>query len=113
MKRFQTEGRPVLVDDPKLLTDLALYEIEMARAAAQRWSMQNGIAPSCGSGARRRRPYPGPNLQGNRGRSRPRRTRGAQLGRDDGCNGRKAARVLNYEPVIEWICGMGFAVYDL
>ena len=27
MKRFQTEGRPVLVEDPKLLTDLAAYEL--------------------------------------------------------------------------------------
>jgi len=30
-----------------------------------------------------------------------------------GAMGGRPARVLNYEPVIEWICGMGFAVYDL
>jgi len=30
-----------------------------------------------------------------------------------GAIGGQPARVLNYEPVIEWICGMGFAVYDL
>jgi len=30
MKRFQTEGRPYLADDPRLYTDLAEYEIRLA-----------------------------------------------------------------------------------
>jgi len=36
MKRFQTEGRSVLLEDPGLLTDLGKYEVEMAAKGDQR-----------------------------------------------------------------------------
>ena len=114
MKRFQTEGRPVLVEDPKLLTDLAIYEIEMARTSTvplvnAEWDMKFLDALARGD-----RKYVC-------GMTYEEIEQGGGHGGHEvlnwaammGAMGGRPARVLNYEPVIEWICGMGFAVYDL
>ncbi|WP_233834167.1 extradiol dioxygenase [Paraburkholderia sp. ZP32-5] len=114
MKRFQTEGRAVLEDDPHLMTDLGAYEIDMARTSTvplvnERWdraildayargdvdfitSLTNDEIES----------------QGGHGGLEILNwtvTMGAVRGR--------RARVLGYQPCVEWICGMGFLVYDL
>ena len=114
MKRFQTEGRPVLVDDPKLLTDLALYEIEMARAAAQplvnaKWDRAFLAALARGD-AEHIRGLTYKEIEAEAGHGGHEVLNWAAM---MGAMGGRPARVLNYEPVIEWICGMGFAVYDL
>jgi len=114
MKRFQSEGRPVLEEDPKLLTDLAIYEVEMARASKQRlvnadWDRTFLSALARGdTGYVRGLTYEEIEKEAGHGGHEVLNwcaLMGAMSGRP--------ARVLNYEPCIEWICGMGFAVYDL
>lgn len=114
MKRFQTEGRKVLVDDPKLLTDLAVYEIEMARTATRplvnaKWdrafldALTRGDKKYvCGLSHEE--------IEAEAGNGGPEVLNWAAM---MGAMGGRPAKVLNYEPVIEWICGMGFAVYEL
>jgi 2,3-dihydroxyphenylpropionate 1,2-dioxygenase len=114
MKRFQTEGRNVLVEDPNLLTDLAVYEIEMARTATRplvnaKWdhAFLDALARAdknyvCGLSLEE--------IEAEAGNGGPEVLNWAAM---MGAMGGRPARVLNYEPVIEWICGMGFAVYDL
>jgi len=114
MKRFQTEGRPVLVEDPKLLTDLAIYVIEMARTSTvplvnAEWDRKflDALARGdkefvCGM------TYEEIEQGGGHGGHEVLNWAAMM-----GAMGGRPARVLNYEPVIEWICGMGFAVYDL
>jgi 2,3-dihydroxyphenylpropionate 1,2-dioxygenase len=114
MKRFQTEGRPVLVEDPKLLTDLAAYEIEMARASTRplvnaEWDRMFLAALARGdSGYVQSLTYEEIEAQAGHGGHEVLNWAAMM-----GAMGGRPARVLNYEPVIEWICGMGFAVYDV
>jgi 2,3-dihydroxyphenylpropionate 1,2-dioxygenase len=114
MKRFQTEGRPVLAEDPKLLNDLATYEMEMARTATQplvnaKWDRAFLDALARGdTGYVRGLSYEEIDAEGGHG--------GHEVllwSAMMGAMGGRAANVLSYEPVTEWICGMGFAVYDL
>ena len=114
MKRFQSEGRKVLVEDPKLLTDLAVYEIEMARTSTrplvnEKWDRRflDALARGdqryvCGLSMEE--------IEAEAGNGGPEVLNWAAL---MGAMGGRPARVLDYEPVIEWICGMGFAVYEL
>lgn len=114
MKRFQTEGRPVLLEDPKLLSDLAVYEIEMARTSIrplvnERWDRAFLDALARGDTAYvRGLSYAQIEADGGHGGHEVLNWSAMM-----GAMGGKPARVLNYEPVIVWICGMGFAVYDL
>jgi 2,3-dihydroxyphenylpropionate 1,2-dioxygenase len=114
MKRFQSEGRKVLVEDPKLLTDLAVYEIEMARTSTrplvnEQWDRRflDALARGdkryvCGLSMEE--------IEAEAGNGGPEVLNWAAM---MGAMGGGPARVLNYEPVTEWICGMGFATYDL
>ena len=114
MKRFQSEGRKVLLEDPKLLTDLAVYEIEMARTSTrplvnEKWDRRflDALARGdksqvCGLSMEE--------IEAEAGNGGPEVLNWAAM---MGAMGGRPARVLNYEPVIEWICGMGFAVYEL
>jgi len=114
MKRFQTEGRAVLEEDPELLTDLAVYEIEMARQSKVPlvngpWDRRFLDALARGDvDFVRGLPYEEIEAEAGHGGHEVLNwcaVMGAMQGRP--------ARVLDYEPVVEWICGMGFAVYDL
>jgi len=114
MKKFQSEGRPVLVEDPDLMTDLAAYEIEMAANATQplvnaAWDRSFLDALARGDSAfLRGLTYEEIEAEGGHGGHEVLNwcaLMGAMRG--------MPARVLAYEAVTEWICGMGFAVYDV
>lgn len=114
MKRFQTEGRQVLVEDPRLLSDLAVYEIEMARTATTplvnaKWD--RGFLDALARGDAdfvRGLSYEEIEAEAGHGGHEVLNW-SAMMGAMRG----RPAKVLNYEPVTEWICGMGFAVYEL
>lgn len=114
MKRFQTEGRPVLLQDPDLMTDLGTYEIEMARTSTvplvnDRWDRAILDAYARGD-VRFITGLTNEEIESQGGHGGLEIlnwtvTMGAVRGRP--------ARVLEYQPCTEWICGMGFLVYDL
>jgi 2,3-dihydroxyphenylpropionate 1,2-dioxygenase len=114
MKRFQSEGRAVLQEDPKLLSDLAVYEIEMARTSTTPLVNPKWDRAFLDALARGDKDYV-------RGLSYEEIEAEAGHGGHEvlnwsammGAMGGMPAKVLNYEPVIEWICGMGFALYDV
>ena len=118
MKRYQTEGKQVAIEDPGLYSDLAKYEIEMA--AKGQWHNQ---------------PHPLVNEQWDReviaafGRGdtqylkamtyREIEDGGGHGGQEMlnwiavmGAMNGAPAEVLCYEPVMEWICGMGHIYYE-
>lgn len=120
MRRYQTEGRPVLADDPGIYDDLAKYEIEMA---AKNQYPLNSDHPLVNADWDREvlnafgrgdvgyfKSLTYDEIQQN----------GGHGGHEIlnwlivmGAMGGAAARVIAYEPVIEWICGMGYLVYDV
>jgi len=114
MKRFQSEGRAVLAEDPELMTDLAVYEVEMARTSTTplvnaKWDRR--FLDALGRGDRDfvcGLTYDEIEAEGGHGGHEVLNwcaLMGAMHGR--------RANVLAYEPVTEWICGMGFAIYDI
>lgn len=120
MRRFQTEGRAVLADDPNIYDDLAKYEIEMA--AKNQWPL-NSSHPLVNDEWDRR--VMTAFAQGDVGYFKALtydevQRKGGHGGHEllnwlivmGAVNG-KPARVIGYEPVVEWICGMGYLVYDL
>lgn len=112
MKRFQTEGRAVLEDDPGLFTDLGKYEIEMA--ATSPVPLVNADWDRAFLGALGRgdsdwiRNLSYDEVEEQAGHGGHEILNWAAL---MGAMGGARADVLNYEPVTEWICGMGFATY--
>ncbi|SIT40763.1 PydA [Paraburkholderia piptadeniae] len=113
MKRFQTEGRAVLATDPNLMTDLGAYEIEMARTSKvplvnERWDRAILDAYARGDvGFITGLTNDEIESQGGHG--------GLEILNwtvTMGAAGGRRARVLGYQPCVEWICGMGFLVYD-
>jgi 2,3-dihydroxyphenylpropionate 1,2-dioxygenase len=119
MKRFQTEGREVLKEDPNLWVDLGKYEIEMARRNQYPlnsthplinvdWDREFLAALERGDVAYMRRlSYEEVNAKGGHGGLEI-LTWVAVMGAMRG----SPAKIVGYEPVLEWICGMGFAAYD-
>lgn len=114
MKRFQTEGRGVLKEDPYLWDDLGKYEIEMARTSERPLVNEKWDRAFLAALARGDVDYV-LNLSHE------------EIERNAGHGGQEVllwiaamgamrgapATVLEYEPVIEWICGMGYAIYDI
>lgn len=113
MRRFQTEGRPVLKSDPELLTDLGTYEIEMARTwnrplVNAEWDRK--VLAALGRGdADSIRALTFEEVDENAGNGGHEILNWAAV---MGAMGGRPARVLEYQPCVEWICGMGFLVYD-
>lgn len=120
MRRFQTEGRKMLAEDPAIWDDLAKYEVEMA--AKNQWPLNSDhplineawdrqVMEAFGRGDAawfRDMGHDEIQQQGGHG--------GQELLNwvmAMGAVGGIPARVIGYEPVIEWICGMGYLVYDL
>lgn len=120
MRRYQTEGRKVLDEDPHIYDDLAKYELEMA--AKNQWPLNSN--------------HPLVNAEWDRevmaafGRGDAawfERLTYDDIQRDGGHGGHEIlnwlivmgamggmpARLIGYEPVIEWICGMGYLAYDV
>lgn len=113
MKRFQTEGRHVLEEDPELLTDLGRYEIEMAEKSEvllvnEEWDRRFLDAFAKGDAEHmcslsweetREEAGPGANEMLN----------WIAL---MGAMGDAPAEVLSYDVSPEWITGVAFAIYS-
>jgi 2,3-dihydroxyphenylpropionate 1,2-dioxygenase len=120
MKRYQTEGRAVLKDDPDLYTDLARYEIEMAAKNQFPLNCQHPLVnadwdreflSALGRGDieyMRALTYDEVEAKGGHGAHEILNWIAVM-----GAMGGAPARIVAYEPVIEWICGMGYALYDI
>jgi 2,3-dihydroxyphenylpropionate 1,2-dioxygenase len=119
MKRFQSQGREVLKDDPNLWVDLGKYEIEMARKNQYPlnsthplinadWDREFLQALERGD-TDHMRALSFEEVQGKAGHGGLEiLTWVAVMGAMHGM----PAKIIAYEPVLEWICGMGFAAYD-
>jgi 2,3-dihydroxyphenylpropionate 1,2-dioxygenase len=120
MKRYQTEGRNVAEEDPQLYSDLARYEIEMA--AKMQWPLRTQhplinahwdreIIEAFGNG----------DVETLRGMSFEEIEQGGGHGGLEilnwiavmGAMQGAPAQIIGYEPVMEWICGMGYIGYDV
>jgi len=113
MRRFQTEGRTVLVDDPDLFTDLGRYEIDTAANSPNplvnaEWDREFLDALERGD-SKWVRSLTYDEVETKAGNGGHEVLNWAAL---MGAMGGAKATVLNYEPVREWICGMGFAIYN-
>ncbi len=119
MKRYQAEGKHVALEDPTLYSDLARYEIEMA--AKMQWPLRTQhplvnahwdreIMEAFGSG----------DVDTLREMSYEEIERGGGHGGHEilnwiavmGAMRGAPADIIGYEPVMEWICGMGYLAYD-
>jgi len=112
MKRYQHEGRAYLQEDPTLMIDLGACEQQMARVMQRPlinpvWDRTFLAAVERGDDAFvRSLSYAEIEAQAGFGGHEV-------LNWAAGMGAMRAARatILNYEPVPEWICGMGFAIY--
>lgn len=119
MKRYQTEGRHIALDDPELYSDLARYEIEMA--SKMQWPLRiqhplvnahwdQEVIEAFGKG----------DVQTLCNMTYEQVEEGGGHGGHEilnwialmGAMGGAPATVVAYEPVVEWICGMGYIAYD-
>jgi len=119
MKRYQTEGKKAVLEDPDLYSDLAKYEMQMA--AKMEWPLNNS--------------HPLVNEIWDReiidafGRGDSRLLRGLTFDDIEKGGGHGGHEMLNwiavmgamrgdpadiiaYEAVKEWICGMGYIAYE-
>ena len=118
MRRYQTEGKHVAVEDPSLYSDLAAYEIEMA--SKKQWPLKHQhplvnetwdreIITAFGNGDAsflRSCSYEDVEQGGGHGGHEMLNWMAVM-----GAMGGKPADVIAYEPVMEWICGMGYIAY--
>ncbi len=119
MKRYQTEGRPVVADDTELYSDLARYEIQMA--SKMQWPLRTQhplvnaywdreVIDAFGAGDVEtlcQMSFESIEQGGGHGGHEILNwiaVMGAMRG--------APAEVIGYEPVMEWICGMGYLAYD-
>jgi len=119
MKRYQTEGRHVALEDPELYSDLARYEIEMA--SKMQWPLRTQhplvnahwdreIMELFAAGdvaALTAMNFDDIEAGGGHGGHEILNWMGVM-----GAMGGVPAHVVGYEPVMEWICGMGYIAYD-
>jgi 2,3-dihydroxyphenylpropionate 1,2-dioxygenase len=113
MKRYQAQGPGVLLEDPGLFSDLAKYEMKMADLLGRPvvnpgWDRQFLDLLAAGDAkAIRNLSYEeiesGAGFGGHEVLNWT-----AAMGAMDGAR----ATVLSYEAVPEWVCGMGFAIYE-
>ena len=112
MRRFQTDGRPILEADPNLMVDLAAYEIEMARTSNQplvnaQWDRDFLAALGRGD-TEAVKAYAYDDVEREAGHGGHEILNWAAV---MGAMGGRPARIVGYEAVTEWICGMAFATY--
>ncbi|MFT3732127.1 MAG: extradiol dioxygenase [Hyphomicrobium sp.] len=119
MKRYQTEGRQVALEDPSLYSDLAQYEIEMA--SKMQWPLRiqhplvnahwdREILEAFAKGDVDKlctMTYEDVEEGGGHGGHEILNWMAVM-----GAMGGAPAHVIGYEPVVEWICGMGYIAYD-
>jgi len=119
MKRYQTEGKGVLAEDPGLYSDLAQYEIDMMNAnqwplgfqhplVNEHWDREILEAFANGDVAYfRNLSYEEVEERGGHG-GHELLNWVALMGAVKGA----AADYVAYEGVVEWICGMSYIAYD-
>ena len=120
MLRYQTEGKQILIEDPHLYEDLCEYEVRMA--AQNQYPLNSDhplvnvewdreIMEAFGRGDvdyLKSLSYEEIEEKGGHGGHEILNWM-AVMGTMHG----KPANILGYEPVIEWICGMGYLQYDV
>ena len=120
MKRYQTEGKAYLAQDPRIYEDLCEYEVRMA--AANQYPLNSdhplvnadwdrSVIDAIGAGDKEKlfaMTFEEIEKSGGHGGHELLNWM-AVMGAMHGA----PAKVLGYEPVIEWICGMGYLVYEL
>ena len=119
MRKFQTYGKAALAEDPNIWDDLGKYELEMA--AKNQWPL-NSDHPLVNEEFDREvmRAFERGDVDYFRRLSYDEVQRKAGHGGHEllnwlivmGAVGGRPSRIIGYEPVIEWICGMGYLVYD-
>jgi 2,3-dihydroxyphenylpropionate 1,2-dioxygenase len=119
MKKYQTEGRHVALEDPGLYSDLARYEIEMAEKMQWPLRIQHPLV-----NAHWDREIIEAFAQGDAEKLRAMTYEEVEEGGGHGGHeilnwiavmgamGGAPAHIVGYEPVMEWICGMGYIAYD-
>jgi 2,3-dihydroxyphenylpropionate 1,2-dioxygenase len=119
MKRYQTEGKHVALEDPELYSDLARYEIQMA--AKLQWPLNHQhplinaawdeeVMAALGRGdAAYIRGLSYEDVEAGGGHGGHELLNWAAV---MGAMGGAPAHLVAYEPVMEWICGMGYVAYD-
>lgn len=119
MKKYQTEGRQVAVEDPSLYSDLARYEIEMA--SKMQWPLRiqhplvnahwdREIIEAFAKGdAEKLRAMTYDEVEEGGGHGGHEILNWIAV---MGAMGGAPAHIVGYEPVMEWICGMGYIAYD-
>lgn len=119
MKKYQTEGRHVAVEDPDLYSDLARYEIEMA--SKMQWPLRiqhplvnahwdREIIEAFAKGdAEKLRAMTYDEVEEGGGHGGHEILNWIAV---MGAMGGAPAHIVGYEPVMEWICGMGYIAYD-
>ena len=119
MKRYQSEGRHVAKEDPELYSDLARYEVEMA--SKMQWPLRTQhplvnahwdreVIEAFGHGdveSLAAMTFDEIEQGGGHGGHEILNWMGVM-----GAMGGAPAHVIGYEPVMEWICGMGYIAYD-
>jgi 2,3-dihydroxyphenylpropionate 1,2-dioxygenase len=112
MKRFQTEGRAYLLEDPGLMTDVGRWEQATADESDEplvneAWDREFLDALGRGDDAfMKKLTFAGVEEDAGNGGHEVLNWIALM-----GAMGGSAAEILAYEPVKEWICGMGFALY--
>lgn len=119
MKRYQHEGSSVLKDDPDLFTDLARYEQDMANKS--KWPFNGGFRLVNEEWDREvLKAFADGNVKYLRDLTYE------DIERDGGHGGHemlnwmalmgamngKGGKLLTYEASLEWMCGMGYMLYD-
>lgn len=119
MKRYQTEGKKAVLEDPDLYSDLAQYEMQMA--AKMEWPL-NRKHPLINEAWDREiiDAFRRGDIDLLRSLTFDEIEAGGGHGGHEmlnwiavmGAMGGEPADVIAYEPVKEWICGMGYIAYD-
>ncbi len=112
MKRFQTEGREYLLEDPGLMTDVGKWEQDTAAQSEEplvNEAWDRDFLAALGRGdADYMRALTFEGIEADAGNGGHEVLNWIAL---MGAMRGEAAEILAYEPVKEWICGMGFALY--
>jgi 2,3-dihydroxyphenylpropionate 1,2-dioxygenase len=119
MRRYQTLGKQAVVDDPDLYSDLAKYEMQMA--ARMEWPLKSKH-PLINADWDREvlKLLEQGDAQALRSMTFEQIEQGGGHGGHEllnwiaamGAMGGAPATVIAYEPVKEWICGMGYISYE-
>ncbi|KAF2804085.1 protocatechuate-dioxygenase subunit beta [Mytilinidion resinicola] len=120
MKKFQTEGKPVLKEHPDLLARLDDYEIEMAKKNEYplnskhplvNWEWDRGFLDKfCAGDGKWLSELTYAEVEEEAGHGGHEVLNWVAL---SGAMNSSKAKMLLYEPVVEWICGMAYVDFEV